>query len=156
MKKTVCIAVLSLLFASLVVGCAAPPSPVDGIFLFKARLGQVLLPPTGPFAGTGDAHPTGVQMTFNPGDRMFIILSMRDDLESNVTFSLYTFFNEETRQEVEVGSPQDFQTWGPGQTNLVALQNPWLVPAQPGKYQLRIYQGKRVAASAVFLVEQQS
>lgn len=150
MNKFIRVAVLSLLLASLAVGCVAP-EPVDGIFVFKARPGQEV--PTGIFAGTGNPHPTGVQVTFNPGDRMFIILSMSAKLKSDVTFSRYTFFNEETRQEVDVGSPEDFKTWEPGQTDLVAFHNPWVVPNQQGEYRLRIYLEKRIVASAVFRVE---
>jgi hypothetical protein len=150
MKKVAIVALLSLLLTSLAVGCVAP-NPVDGIFVFKARPGQMV--PTGEFAGTGNPHPSGVQATFNPGDKMFIILSMSEKLRSDVTFSRYAFFNEETGQEVNVGSPEDFKTWEPGQTDLVAFHNPWGVPDRPGEYKLRIYLGKRIVASAVFRVE---
>ncbi len=70
MKKVIGVVALSVLFASLMVSCTAP-SPVDGIFLFKARPGQP--PPTGPFHGAvnPNPHPTEVQVTFNQGDKIF-------------------------------------------------------------------------------------
>ncbi len=70
-----------------------------------------------------------------------------------VYFSRYTFFHEETGQEVDVSSPEDFKAWEPGQTGLVAFHNPWVVSDQPREYNLRIYLEKRIVASAVFRVE---
>jgi hypothetical protein len=152
MKKTIGYIALFILSTALVISCA-PRSPVDAIYIFKARINQHV--PSGEFSGAvnPNPHPEGIQKTFSQGESLFLILSMRDDLKENVIFSQYTFYNKETKIEVDTGSPEDFETWEAGQTNLVAFNKPWPVPDQPGIYELRVYLGKRIVASAVFQVE---
>ena len=84
---------------------------------------------------------------------MFIAVSVRKNLKSSVTFSRFTFLNQRTKEETDIGSNEDNKTFQPGQIDLIAVENPWPVPSQPGSHELRIYSEDRVLASAAFRVE---
>lgn len=84
---------------------------------------------------------------------MYLGLRISNEIETSVTFSRFTYFNNETGEEIEVGSPRDLmRAWEPGQVNLLAFNNPWSVPNEPGEYEVRIYLYTRVIASARFEV----
>ncbi|MFC1968788.1 serine protease, partial [Chloroflexota bacterium] len=146
--------VLVVLLAS-VAGCQqSTPDVVEVIAIFPAESGAP--PPTGAWGSPGgsiDPHPDRVQRVFSPGDKMYLGLRISSKIEANVTFSRFTYFNKETGEEIEVGSSSDLvRAWGPGQVNLLAFNNPWPVPDEPGEYQVGIYLDNKVVASARFEV----
>jgi len=138
-----------LLLAS--VGCQqSTPDIIDVITIFPAGSGSP--PPTGVWAWDRkpDPHPDRIQRVFNLGDRMYLGLRISERLETDITFSRYTLFNRDTGEEIEAGLPSDLGPFEPGQITLSAFQNPWMVPADPDNYELRIYLDDKVVASARF------
>ncbi|OGO22208.1 MAG: hypothetical protein A2144_05140 [Chloroflexi bacterium RBG_16_50_9] len=83
---------------------------------------------------------------------MYLGLRISERLETDITFSRYTLFNRDTGEEVEAGLPSDLGPFKPGQTTLVGFKNPWILPADPGHYELRVYLDDKVVASARFEV----
>jgi len=148
--KIICAMILFLLIGTLLIGCTAP-NPVNGIVVRKAL--PDYQPPRGSFYGLKNPYPTEVQAVFQHEDKMVVVLSISEKLKSKVTFTRYTFFNKETGQEVDVGSPEDFRDWSPGQIDVINLDHPWDVPNQPGEYEVRIYMKESSVASAIFRVE---
>jgi len=137
------------------VGCQqSTPDIVEVIAIFPAESGSP--PPTGAWGSpdvSANPHPERVQRVFNLGDRMFLGLRISSKIKENVTFSRFTYFNKETGEQIEVGSPSDLtREWEPGQVALLAFNNPWPVPDESAGYQVRIYVGTRVVASANFEV----
>ena len=147
--KIICTMIPFLIIGSLFIGCTAP-NPVNGIVVRKALPSHH--PPGGSFVGLKNPHPTEVQAVFQRGDKMVVLLSISKKLKSEVTFTRYTFFNKETGQEVDIGSPEDFAAWEPGQVDWINLGNPWAVPEQSGEYEVRVYMNENVVASALFNV----
>jgi S1-C subfamily serine protease len=153
MKRLIvlCAIVLMLLMILVPVGCQQnAPDVVEIIAIFPAESGSP--PPTGAWAydRKPDPHPDRIQRVFNLGDRMFLGLRISEQLETDITFSRYTFFNRDTGEEIEAGLPSDLGPFEPGQITLSAFQNPWMVPADPDNYELRIYLDDKVVASARF------
>jgi len=151
MKKLIifCATVLTILAMLAPVGCReSTPDVVEVITIFPAGSGSP--PPTGVWAWDGkiDPHPDRIQEVFNLGDRMYLGLRISEQLETDITFSKYTFFNRDTAKEIEVSSLGDLGPFEPGRATLVGFENPWMVPADPGNYELRIYLDNKVIASA--------
>lgn len=146
--------VLSFLMLLAPVGCQqGTPDVVEVIAIFPAESGAP--PPTGAWAYDRkiDPHPERIQRVFSLGDKMYLGLRISSKIEANVTFSRFTYFNKETGEEIEIGSPSDLmRAWEPGQVNLLAFNNPWPVPEEPGEYQVRVYLDNNVIASANFEV----
>jgi|WetSurMetagenome_2_1015567.scaffolds.fasta_scaffold09211_3 hypothetical protein len=140
--------IIGIIILWLIAGCA-DSGPVKGIAIVKFYGNGA---PTGPFEALSDPHPTG-QSVFQSGDKSYVILSVNENQQNPITFSRYTFYNQKTEQEVDFGSSKDFDSWEAGQIDLINSQNPWNVPEQPGKYELRIYLVDKITASAVFRVE---
>jgi S1-C subfamily serine protease len=135
------------------VGCQqSTPDIIEVIAIFPAESGSP--PPTGAWAydRKSDPHPDRIQRVFNLGDRMFLGLRISEHLEADITFSEYTFFNRDTAKEIEVGLPGALGPFEPGRVILAGFENPWMVPADPGNYELRIYLDNKVVASARFEV----
>jgi len=136
-----------------VAGCQqSAPSVVEVIAIFSAGSGSP--PPTGAWAYDRkiDPHPDQIQRVFNLGDRMYLGLRISERLETDITFSRYTLFNRDTGEEVEAGLPGDLGPFEPGRATLAGFQNPWMLPADPGNYELRVYLDNTVIASARFEV----
>lgn len=70
-------------------------------------------------------------------------------LKTEVTFSKFTFFNKAAGTEGEVESPGDLGPFKPGSAHFLG---PWEVPGEKGEYELRVYVGDEVVASALFNV----
>ena len=84
---------------------------------------------------------------------MYLGLRISSKIKANVKFSKFTYFNKETGEEIGIGSPSDLmRAWELGQVDLLAFNNPWPVPEEPGDYQVRIYLDNTVVASAMFEV----
>ena len=155
MKKLIVLcatALMSLLLVASVVGCQQQaPDVIETIRIFKAGP-PGSPPPTGGWAlQASEPHPTEIQEVFNPGDRMYLGLAIGKRLVSEVTFSRFTFFNRVTGVEDKVyPAPDDFGPFEPGQTFLLAFQEPWKVPDEDGEYELRVYMGNDMVASALF------
>ena len=156
MKKPIvlCAMVLTaLLLIISVVGCQQSTlDVVEVISIFPAESGAP--PPTGVWAYDRkiDPHPDRIQRVFNLGDRMYLGLRISEQLETDITFSRYTFFNRDTGEEVEAGLPGDLGPFEPGRATLAGFQNPWILPADPGNYELRVYLDTTVIVSARFEV----
>jgi hypothetical protein len=90
---------------------------------------------------------------YHPGDKIFIILSLSENLKDAVTFSRFTFYNQETKVEIDLPVPEGLEPFTPGQIWAVAFDDYWTVPDEPGNYELRVYVGKQEAISATFAVE---
>jgi len=156
MKKLIilcAVALTSLLLITSVAGCQqSTPDVIEVINIFKAESGSP--PPTGAWAYDRkiDPHPDRIQRVFNLGDRMYLGLRISEQLETDITFSRYTFFNRDTGEEVEAGLPGDLGPFEPGRATLAGFQNPWMVPADPGNYELRVYLDNTVIASAMLEV----
>ena len=102
--------------------------------------------PTGP-------HPSKIQEVFDPRDKMFLGLVISEQITNEVKFSRFTFFNKGTGTEEEiVASPGDLGPFEPGRGSLTGFQNAWEVPDENGEYELRLYLGDEVVASAHFNV----
>lgn len=162
MKRMFLLCIAALMIPVLVapIGCRQnTPEVVEVIAIFKAQPGYP--PPPGgwgvPRSGEEiDPHPDRVQQVFDPGDKMYLGLRISDKIKEEVAFSGFTYFNRETGEETETGSPEDLSgVWEPGQLGLLAFNNPWPVPDEPGEYQVRIYLDNNIVASGVFKVSNQ-
>jgi len=154
-KKLIALCVVVLMFPVLLapVGCQqSTPDIIEVITIFPAESGSP--PPTGVWAWDRkiDPHPDRIQRVFNLGDRMYLGLRISEHLETDITFSRYTFFNRDTGEEVEAGLLGDLGPFEPGRATLAGFQNPWMLPADPGNYELRVYLDNTVIASARFEV----
>jgi S1-C subfamily serine protease len=155
MKKLIIFCLIVLMLPVLVApfGCQqSTPDVVEVIAIFPAESGAP--PPTGAWAYDRkiDPHPERIQRVFNLGDRMYLGLRISERLETDITFSRYTLFNRDTGEEVEAGLPGDLGPFEPGRATLAGFQNPWILPADPGNYELRVYVDNTVIASARFEV----
>ncbi len=103
--------------------------------------------------GTEEPYTPGIQEIFTPSEKMALGLSINQQLDQNITFSKYTFFNRKSGEETEIGVQDDLGPFEPGQVILIAWINPWPVPDEPGNYELRVYMGNEMVASAVFEVK---
>lgn len=98
-------------------------------------------------------HPSRIQEVFDLGDKMFLGLVISEQIANEVKFSRFTFFNKGTGTEEEIiASPDDLGPFEPGRGFLTGFQNPWEVPDENGEYELRLYIGNEVVASALFNV----
>lgn len=150
---SICILMFGLiLFGS---GCSSQtPVLIDRITVMKEPRDHLL--PTGYF-GPLPEEPIPqfgvVGAPYHPGDKIFIILSVSKNLKDAVTFSRFTFYNQQTKEEVDLPVPEGLEPFTPGQIFTVAFDDYWTVPDEPGNYELRVYVGKKEAISATFTVE---
>lgn len=140
---------ITFLFSLLIGGCSKTPEPIDYIEIFKERQ---TVPPSFGLGAPIDPFPDGIQETFSKDDRMFIGLVISEENKNNITFDKFTYYNRNTEQEIEISEVGDSRTFKPGQITLVAFDNPWSVPEQPGTYEFRVYLDNEIVASAVFKV----
>jgi hypothetical protein len=154
MRKTFILFVAALVFLLLLalVECRLGEAHVvEVITIFKSEPSTP--PPPGGWAlAQTNPKPDDVQRVFNPDEEMFIGLRISDRIEKEVTFSKYTFLNQETGVEEQMELADDLGPFEPGQKLLVAFDNPWPVPDIPGTYKLNIYLDDSVVASAIFKV----
>ena len=155
-------AVLRLFFVSLLAVAVVPlggcsRTPVTYIQVFKTTSGTAAGVPPGTWAEGVPVRPrrTEVQAVFMPGDRIYLGIKIDPRLSGNVTFSRYTFFNTAARQERPVEDAKELGPFEPGQVLLVGLPWGWPVPSAAGRYEIRIYVGEKVIASAAFDVRTQ-
>ncbi|MDD5287997.1 MAG: S1C family serine protease [Dehalococcoidales bacterium] len=151
----ICAIFLIVLIPLSLVGChQSTPDVVELIAIFLAEPGAPL--PIGTWGapdGLINPHPDQIQRVFNPGDKMYFGMRISSKIEEQVTFSRFTYFNKETGEEIDVGSSSDLmEVWESGQVGLLAFNNPWLVPDEPGEYQVRLYLDDAMIASARFEV----
>ena len=157
MKNLTVICVVALLAPLLLLtpaGCQVlAPDVVEDIEIMKASPGEP--PPTSGWAmrRTGP-HPAEIQQVFKPGETMMLGLVIKDQLfKREVTFSRFTLFNKETGIEEELKvSPGDLESYETGGIYLLGYPDPWDVPGEDGEYELRLYLGDKVVASALFSV----
>jgi hypothetical protein len=155
-KKSI-LATSLLLLVTLVVlqiaGCSREPDPVYYLQVFKASQD---IPPSfavGIWEEPPMPHLDFIQEVLSPGDKIYLGLVINRENKKNITFSRYTFFNKRTEQEIEVGDADDLGPFEPGQILVVAHPDFWTVPEQPDIYELRIYMGNDIVASALFEVK---
>lgn len=147
-----------LLLVAPVVGCKQEPwqetnDIVEVIRIFKAESPDYPPPPGGWISMSTGPHPSKIQEVFDPGDKMFLGLVISEQIMNEVKFSRFTFFNKDTGTEEEiVASPDDLGSFEPGRGFLTGFQNPWEVPDENGEYEVRVYLGDKVIASALFNV----
>ena len=98
-------------------------------------------------------HPAEIQELFDPGEKMFLGLVISEQITNEVKFSRFTFFNKDTGTEEKVAtSSDDVGPFEPGRGFLTGFQKPWDVLDENGEYELRVYLGDGVVASALFNV----
>ena len=136
-------------------GCSTQtPLLIDRITVMKEPRDQHM--PTGHFGPLPEipVPQSGVVgAPYHPGDKIFIILSVNENLNDDITFSRFTFYNLQTKEEVDLPIPEGLEPFTPGQIFEVAFDDYWTVPDEPGNYELRVYVGKQEAISATFAVE---
>ncbi|HEX9896904.1 MAG TPA: hypothetical protein VGA85_04485 [Dehalococcoidales bacterium] len=149
----ICLVTVATFMAVFPVGCHKTPSPVDIISIFKASPDK-MPPKSFGMPGTPiDPYPTHVQQVFISGDTMFLGLGINNQPKTDVTFSKYTSYSKTIGKETEIGLPTDLGPFEAHSLVLVAFENPWPVPDEPGIYEVRVYLGNEIVASAVFEVK---
>jgi hypothetical protein len=145
---------LILVISTAVAGCSRPTVPVTFIEVFRVRPGESAAPPPSWTAlAPTNPFPAGVQGVLGPREKIFFGLIINKDAKEPVTFSGYTYYRETPAVTTEVPlRAGEMGPFNPGQTPLVGMKNPWPVPSEPGIYQLRVYLGGKVVASAIFEV----
>ncbi|OGN87225.1 MAG: hypothetical protein A2158_02520 [Chloroflexi bacterium RBG_13_46_14] len=146
---------ISIVLCLAYTGCSTQTSVlIDRITVMKEPLDHLL--PTGQF-GTMPEKPvpqsTVVGSPYHPGDRIFIILAVSKNLKDEITLSRFTFYNQETKEEIDLPIPEGLEPFKPGQISDVAFNDSWTVPDEPGNYELRVYAGEQKVISATFAVE---
>jgi hypothetical protein len=134
-------------------GCSREHVPVYYIKVFKASQD---IPPSfaaGIWEEPSMPHPELIQTVLSPGDKIYLGLVINRENKKNITFSRYIFFNKRTGQEIEVGNPDDLGPFEPGQILIVSHPDFWTVPEQLDIYELRVYMGNDIVASALFEVK---
>lgn len=131
-----------------------PQYAQDVVRVIKVFKVKQPFPPSGEWVrvDSPNPNPTSVQEVFSQNDSMYVGVRINPEYTSNVMFSKFTFFNQATGQEKEIGFPLESWPFKPGQIVHLGLTKPWGVPKEIGTYEIRIYQGEKVAASAVFQV----
>ena len=123
----------------LAAGCAGTSGLVDRIELFKAT--DNLGVPTAASLAVSDKDPEpGTVWEFSPEDKIFFGIRLNKDLEENIVFTKYTFYNRDTSAESEVGLPEQLGPFEPGQIPLVAFDSPWTLPEPAGSYEFAYIQ----------------
>ena len=89
--------------------------------------------------------------SFNKGEEIYIYIQLESELETAVTFTKFTFYNKKTYTEEIVDLTDDYISddlgpFEPGRDNFWVAE----VPYEDGEYELKIYLGERVVASALF------
>lgn len=134
-------------------GCSSQSDVVEVIHIFKAQSPSYPPPPGGWALMPTGPHPAAIQEVFDPGDKMNLGLVISSQIKTDVTFSRFTFFNKGTGTEAEVeSSPGDLGPFGPGSKVHLAFLDPWDIPSEAGEYEIRVYLGDEVVASALFNV----
>jgi len=155
MKKLAVIGILFLLvfLLTVTVGCQQKTTDIiQNITIFKWKFGDFVPPGGWTFSTTGP-HPTEVQELFDPGDKMNLGLVINRQIKDDITFSRFTFYNRQTgaKQEV-VAALKDYGPYDPDGEYFLGYKNPWEVPGKDGEYELRLYMGDELVASALFNV----
>ncbi|MDD4230430.1 MAG: hypothetical protein PHY25_02465 [Dehalococcoidales bacterium] len=122
-------------------------NPVENIHIKKAPISNDP-PSTGVFIRTSTgANPTSVHY-YEQSDEIWILLELKTDLDSAVTFTKIAFFNKGTGTE-DVAKP--YEDLGPVEPGGSIL---WQVPLpdEDGEYELRIYWDNSVVASALISI----
>ncbi len=155
MKKLIalCAVVLMVLVLLAPVGCQQKTSDIiQNITIFKWGFGDFVPPGGWTFQTTGP-HPTEVKELFDPGDKMNLGLVIDRQTKNDITFSRFTFYNRQTGAEQEVvAAPKDYGPFEPDGEYFLGYKNPWRVPDEDGEYELRLYMGDELVASALFNV----
>ena len=136
-------------------GCGKSSAPpVAFIELFRVRPGNAaLVPPSFGLGAPTNPFPSGVQGVLGPREKIFFGLTVNKEAKGPVTFSSYTYYRETPSVKSETPLATDeLGPFNPGETPLVGIHNPWPVPTERGAYQLRVYLGDEVVASAIFEV----
>ncbi len=132
------------------------PNIIEVTKIFKAT-SDLQPPPAGDWAlgsTEHDAHPPGIQQVFSQNDRMFLGIKINPQFTSTVRFSKFTYFHRESGLENQITyTPGDTGPFEPGQVVLLSFTNPFTVPNNTGTYEVRIYDGIKVVASAAFQVK---
>jgi len=122
MKKLIvlCTLLLTVFLSTVPVGCQQKTDVIENIHIFHAQSPDYPPPPGGWISQSTGSHPTMIQRLFDPGDKIFLGLVIREDVEDKVTFSRVTFFNRETSIEEEiVVSSDDLGPFEPGWKGLL-------------------------------------
>ena len=131
-----------------------PEEPVV-IHIFEAQPGTPS-PPMG-WGAPGAPQPEGIQQVFAVGDKMFLGIVINKNIKTNIKFFKFTYFVKgvPVEEETSIGSSSDLmKVWSPGEADLLAFNDPWPVPNQPGYYQLNAYiDSQNVVGSALFQVD---
>ncbi len=155
MKKftVLCAVVLMVLVLLAPVGCQQKTTDIiQNITIFKWGFGDFVPPGGWTFHSTGP-HPTEVKELFDPGDKMNLGLVIDRQTKNDIIFSRFTFYNRQTGAEQEVvAAPKDYGPFEPNGEFFLGYKNPWQVPDEDGEYELRLYMGDELVASALFNV----
>ncbi len=81
---------------------------------------------------------------------MYVFIVVNPRLSKSVSFSKYAVVNRQSKVDMELPPNGSFGPYNPGTGFAVAYEDPWTVPAQPGNYEFRVYDGSSVVASARF------
>jgi hypothetical protein len=141
------------LLVLLLVGCTKLQQPVDSIQLFKAQ-DKPGIPTGGWLVGSKKNPMPGIVYKFSSSAKIFCGIRLDKNLKENVTFTKYTFFNKNTSGEVNVGQAEQLGPFQPGQTPLIAFDNPWAAPTQKGQYEFRIYLDNHMVSRALFDIDE--
>ena len=156
MKKLIILGVLVITLLSIVTvaGCQKSSHDlVQNIIIYNAQSPDYPPPPGGWTFQTSGSYPAQIQRLFDHGDKILLGLVISEDIEGEVTFSRVAFFNRSTNAEETITiSGDDLGPFEPGWRGLLGLLEPWPVPDEDGEYELRLYTGEALAASALFNV----
>jgi hypothetical protein len=141
-----------MLLVSIVTSCGSTPvtNPVQNfvIIITSDNYPSTFIFLTPP--GITMPFPTEIKIS-KPNCRLEAYLRVDPRWENGeVTFSKYTIYNEESTNEIEISTPNDLVPQKPGDKVYWVTHT----PAEPGKYEIRVYFGGKVVASESFEVKQ--
>ncbi|MDD4874491.1 MAG: hypothetical protein PHE15_05940 [Dehalococcoidales bacterium] len=141
--KKYMITVFIVSFALIFLGCQAP-NPVSNIHIVKAsRPGEPL--PTGMWLMLDNGpHLTTIHNCYQ-GDELLINLEIKSEVETAVTFTKFSLYDKGAGTEETLGLSEDLIPVEPGGSNTWRAQ----LPYKDGEFELRIYLGNNVVASAL-------
>ena len=146
MKGIIYLVVASALVAIVLplAGCQYS-TPVKNIKLVKASVMETEHPPTGVFLSFPSGPYNDTVKSFNKGEEILIYIELEGEIEAPVTFTKFAFYNKETGAEVIIELLDNLGPFEPGENHTWETQ----APDEDSEYELRVYIGKRVAASAL-------
>lgn len=126
------------------------PDLVDYIYIEKEQFPPEKLP----IFIEPNPHPEGIVRTFLTGDNIILDIGF-SEIKEPIIFSRYVLINRDTSNGTETSLPGKLGPFGPRARDgiLQIKEGPWPVPDQPGIYELRVYFGDNVVASAAFQVK---